>query len=171
MTISSSANYDMSIYGIVDALGSTTCADSHILALCLRYATLASGIQPGISHMAGNKLINLTDREKTLIHHLQAKYPLGNANQFINAAIRYYTPRALQGVDGNLDPLIADDQVAIKESLRELLDDVAKSYRTRPERIPWTDEQRAKFRQLIVVNPTIRADTCEWDGADWKIVK
>lgn len=63
-------------------------------------------IETGKLMSTQNKLIALTDFEKKLILQLQVKYPLFSANQFILAAIRYYAPKALQGVDGNLFPLM-----------------------------------------------------------------
>lgn len=111
------------------------------------------------------KSIYMPEDVQALSYQLCAKYPRHHANDWIYAAMRYYAPRALQGVDGNLVPLDSSDSVIadmLQESVRKL---------SRSNRPQWTDQQRLAFRALQAKNPTVTAEMVIWDGHDWKVVK
>lgn len=79
-----------------------------------------------------------------------ADHPIASASDIANAALRFYLPYALKGVDGRLRPLhLTHANEPYSEQLKSLVDDLTKVINTQ-RRVVWTEDQRERARQQIV---------------------
>ncbi len=108
------------------------------------------------------------------LNQIQAKYPIHSVNKLVNAAVRYYTPKALNGLDADLIPL-ADNQNVIneedvtKKKLIALLTRCKISFEVKRE--AWTDQQHNEFSVLKAVSPAVTPERVLWDGKTWHVLE